>query len=239
MKSAVPSPQELGALLRLLAHDLRNPLSAIDSNLSFLEGELTTLSESAGEAFDDMKLSCDGVSRIVESVELLGRFLQGKVSEEFGSVPIGAVLRGAGDAMRPAALSHGVTLMLAEEAVTSTIEVVAGREMLVKALRILVHNAIQHAPQGSDVQVSLRELPEDVVIQVLDRGSALDPSLHDEAFTASGQLKAKQCRGGRYGAGLGLFCARTCAQAAGAHLRAVATTDGNRFELSVQKLVRR
>lgn len=222
---------DLGELLRLLAHDLRNPLSALDSNVSFLESELEAESAAARESLDDLKLSCDGLARIVDSVEVLGRFLQGQATEEKRSAPLGPLLGTAVELARSQARSHGVGLAVAEDCLTCGIDVVVGREMFVRATRALLQNSIQHAPQSSRVAVRLRELPEGMVVLVEDAGPRLSEDMQERAFTAAGQLGAKRRGGGRYSNGLGLFCARICAEAAGARVRAVSSPTGNVFEV--------
>lgn len=227
---------ELGELLRLLAHDLRNPLSALDSNLTFLEAELDGASEHARESLDDLRLSCDGLARLVDSVEVLGRFLQGRAAEEKAPTSIATLTRSALELVRPAARSHWVELAPSGECFASDIEVVVGRDMFVRALRAILQNSIQHAPQGSQVKLSLRTAPESVVLRVQDSGARLDADMLDVAFTAAGQLRAKRSGGGRYSGGLGLFCARICADAAGARLGVVEGAAVHTFELAVPRV---
>jgi signal transduction histidine kinase len=222
---------ELGGLLRLLAHDLRNPLAALDSNLQFLEAELGASTEQALESLEDSKFSCDGLARIVDSVEVLGRFLEGRAAEEPMPIPVSDLAAVALDLARPMARSHRVELGAAPPVLTSGREVLVGRDMFVRALRALLHNSIQHAPKGTQVQVTLEECPEGVVLRVRDQGAPLDVQMAEEAFSAAGQLRAKRSRGGRYSGGLGLFCARICAEAAGATLRAVPDAMSTTFEL--------
>lgn len=221
---------EVGELLRLLAHDLRNPLSAVDSNVSFLEAELELRSAPVRESLDDLKLSCDGLARIVDSVEVLGRFLQGRATEERRPAPLPVLLGEAVEASRAHARSHGVEIGVGE-CTSRAVDVIVGREMFTRAVRALLQNSIQHAPQGSQVTLEAREQPEQVVVIVSDTGTPLEPDMLEGAFTAAGQLRAKRRGGGRYSAGLGLFCARICADAAGAQVRAGSSNAGNWFEL--------
>lgn len=222
---------ELGELLRLLAHDLRNPLSALDSNLTFIEAELEAASEQARESLDDLRLSCEGLARTVDSVEVLGRFLQGRATEEKAPASVAALARAALDLVRPVARSHWVELVPSDECFAADVDVVVGREMFLRALRGLLQNSIQHAPQGSQVKLSLRIVGDNVLLRVQDSGARLEPDMLDLAFTAAGQLRAKRSGGGRYSGGLGLFCARICAEAAGAQVGVVEGAAAHTFEL--------
>lgn len=222
---------DVGELLRLLAHDLRNPLSAVDSNVSFLEAELEPRSALARESLDDLKLSCDGLARIVDSVEVLGRFLQGQVAEERRPAPLHVLLGEAVEVSRSHARSHGVEIAVTDDCTSRALDVVVGRESFTRAVRALLQNSIQHGPQGSQVTLGLREQQEHVVVVVSDTGAPLEADMLEGAFTAAGQLRAKRRGGGRYSAGLGLFCARICADAAGVRVRASTSSSGNAFEL--------
>lgn len=230
----LPDAPALGDLLRLLAHDLRNPLAALESNLSFLDGEADLAASTARECLEDVKLCSDGLLRVIDGLEMLGRFLQGGVTEEPGPAPLGRLIAQAVASARAAARSHGVELC-AGTTEKSELQVRVGREMFVRALRALLHNAIQHAPQGSRVVLSVSVEGSHVVVKLEDAGFPLEAGLLQEAFTAAGQLRAKSSRGGRYSGGLGLFSARVCAEAAGADVRAASPPSGNAFELVAQR----
>lgn len=230
-----PNLAVLGELLAMLAHDLRNPLSALESNLGFLESELEVKDPAVTEVIDDLRLSCDGLGRIIDSVDLLGRYLFDENPAERVVTPAASLLGAALEGSQAAARSHWVEIVAAPESLRSGARVRAGRDMLVRALRALVQNAIQHAPQGTEVHVLLRESERDIIFRVEDAGPGLEEEYLEEAFSAEGQLTAKRARGARYSKGLGLFCARMCADAAGATLRLASAEHGNAFELSAER----
>src|SRR5262245_13794222 len=70
----------IGELIGLLAHDLRNPLSALHSNLGYLEAVLPSDEGEAREAVEDGVVSCDGLSHVIDNVDLLGQILRGGLS---------------------------------------------------------------------------------------------------------------------------------------------------------------
>ncbi len=61
----------VGGLLGLIVHDLRNPLSALHSNASFLQTARDTTGEDAKEALEDVSASCEALGHIIDNVELL------------------------------------------------------------------------------------------------------------------------------------------------------------------------
>jgi signal transduction histidine kinase len=225
----------LAELLGMLAHDLRNPLSALESNLGFLETELAPKASGVGEVIEDLRLSCDGLGRIIDAVDLLGRHLLEERRSERVTSPVPLVLGAALEGAQASARSHWVELVVAPDSLRSAARVRAGRDMLVRAIQALLQNAIQHAPQGSEVHVVTHETASSVVFRIQDSGPALESEFLEDAFSAEGQLRAKRSRGGRYGKGLGLFCARVCANAAGVELRLANQPGGNAFEIFAER----
>jgi signal transduction histidine kinase len=224
-------PEILSELLGLLAHDLRNPLSALQSNVGFLGSLIGPEDRDARDAVSDAVLSCDGLNHIIDSVELLAQVL-GEPSEFERTVfALGPLLTSVVDGCQSLAASHEVRLELDPAAGQKQVRASAHRELAGRALAALVRNSIQHAPVASVVRVGLRVDEGTVVVSVSDAGQPLAPDLVEEAFTARGQTRTKALSGGRYSRGLGLFCARVCADSSGARVCAGSRGAGNVFEL--------
>ena len=69
---ASETPGTVGSLLALVAHDLRNPLSALHSNVGFLEATLSTKDTDALDALADISASCSSLKHIIDNLELVG-----------------------------------------------------------------------------------------------------------------------------------------------------------------------
>lgn len=229
-------PDLIGELLGLLAHDLRNPLSALHSNVGYLSSLSDRYDADAQEAIADALLSCDGLRSIIDSVEILSHHLTGSLDYPRSPFPLAPMLQEAASSTLALATSHEVTLKVDESCSRTTARVFANREMALRSLTALIRNSIQHAPPGSSVHVELAERLDAHVVVIHDNGTPLAPEVVDSAFTAAGQIATKTIRGGRYSRGLGLYCARTCAEAAGAvakfHQHPKAS---NAFELSLPR----
>jgi signal transduction histidine kinase len=232
-----PLPRQLiGELIGLLAHDLRNPLSALHSNLGYLDAVLPADEAEAREAVDDGVVSCDGLSHVIDNVDLLGQILRGGLSVSRSPFSIAALLGGAVERCQPAARSHGLKLELDPKARQMHVPVDVGRDLAARALTNLIRNSIQHAPTSSTVQVSAAVEGNMVCVYVKDAGSALTDELTESAFTAEGQVAAKLRANSRYSRGMGLYCARVAAQLCGAEVRVVPSAKGNTFQLSLPRV---
>jgi two-component system sensor histidine kinase KdpD len=225
------SSELVSALLGLFAHDLRNPLSALHSNVSFLGSVVSAADTEAHEALEDVAASSDALGHITDNLELFAIALDGAKPREAHEFPVREVLREAAQKSRRFAESYRVTLEVDAES-GSNLRASANRDMLLRSLSNLIRNAIQHAGETGKVTVRASRVGAEVVIAVTDTGVALAAEMGDQAFTAEGQLSTKNVSGGRYSRGLGLYAARIAARVAGATVRgATAPTTEPCFEL--------
>jgi signal transduction histidine kinase len=227
----------IGELLGLLAHDLRNPLSALHSNLGFLGSILGAADPDARDAVEDGLVSCDGLAHIIDNIDFLGQALQ--AHEEWlerAPVDIATLVADVVTAARSMAESHGVQIVAPLSPGPGT-NGEGRRDLLFRALGNLVRNSIQHSPSGASVRVVVRASVDEISVLVEDSGSSLGGALQGSAFTAMGQLASKSVPNGRYSRGLGLYTAGLAAAAAGAAVRVVAPPGGagNAFELVVPR----
>lgn len=225
-------PETIAELLRLLAHDLRNPLAALHSNLGYLASALKGRTENEEqEALRDAQISCDGLGRLIDSLEVLAHALNPLRSLDRDPVNAEAAVHDAVALCRAQAEGYDVDVVVTPSG--EKLQVLTSRGMFTRSLAYVVGNAVQHSPSRGQVTVSVERSGSAVLVSIFDRGVRLDPGFKEEAFTPKGQIESKATPHGRYGRGLGLLCARVCAEAAGATLSTADTDVGNRFVLSL------
>lgn len=222
----------LGRLLALLAHDLRNPLSALHSNVGYLVGLPQCEDAETREALDDASLSCECLVVIIDNLDVLARHLEGKPSAPTMRFSVLAALQEAVSRCERIASSHGCRLNLEANAASAALQVRANRDFLVRSLVNLLLNSVQHA-SGSTIDLAFIAAGAECQITITDSGAALAPDEREHAFMASGQLVAKTNGVGRYSRGLGLFVASLSASVASARLSATSLGRANRFQLLV------
>jgi len=226
------SSELVSALLGLFAHDLRNPLSALHSNVSFLGSVVGVGDTEAHEALEDVAASSDALGHITDNLELFAIALDGAKQREPHEFPLRELLREAAQKSRRFAESYRVSLEVDAES-GGNLRAFANRDMLQRALSNLIRNAIQHAGETGKVTVQASQQGTELVIGVTDSGVPLSVEMGEQAFTAEGQLSTKNVSGGRYSRGLGLYAARIAASVAGARVRGGTTASAPRFELCV------
>jgi two-component system sensor histidine kinase KdpD len=225
------SSELVSALLGLFAHDLRNPLSALHSNVSFLGSVVSAADTEAHEALEDVAASSDALGHITDNLELFALALDGAKRREPLELPVRELLREASQKSRRFADSYRVRLEVDAES-GADLRCLANRDMLLRALSNLIRNAIQHAGESGKVSVRASRIGGEVVVAVTDSGAPLSLDVGEQAFTAVGQLSTKNVSGGRYSRGLGLYAARIAAGIAGATVCRAATDEG-RLELRI------
>jgi signal transduction histidine kinase len=238
--SAEPiAAQLIGELLALLAHDLRNPLSALHSNLGYLDTVLSSRDDEAREAVEDGVVSCDGLSHVIDNVDLLGQVLRGGMRIQRSPSPAAPLIAGAVERCQPAARSHGLSLELDAKARQLHAAVDVGRDLATRALTNLIRNSIQHAPPSSTVTVAASADGDRVLVQVCDSGTSLTDELRESAFTAEGQVASKGRANSRYSRGMGLYCARVAATLCGGEIRVLdpPAGGGNLFQLALPRVM--
>jgi signal transduction histidine kinase len=219
-----------GELLGLLAHDLRNPLSALHSNLGFLTSIVRDDTD-AVEAVSDGLVSCEGLAHIIDNIDLLGQTMRGAQHGEGTRIDVGMLVAEVVAAARPMAESHNVSVVVAPMSEDAMAE--GSRDLLVRALANLLRNSIQHSPGGASVRVSVVRDAAGVAVLLEDTGVSLPDAIRASVFTPQGQIGAKSAPAGRYSRGLGLLSAGLAASAARATVRVVPAPrgSGNAFEL--------
>lgn len=218
------SPTLLGDVLGLLAHDLRNPLSALHSNLGYLE---TTQargpqgSDDVREAIADGLVSCGGLSHIIDNLSFLAQSLRGATGWPALPTLIGEVAREAVQQGQTLAKSHGVNLRMVVTEQAERAYVNASREVLQRAFTNLAWNNIQFSTAGANALINIDVAEQAVHLTFQDVGPSLLGRERDACFGLEAQLDTKTSAEGRYSRWLGLFVANIAAEAAGGSLQVV------------------
>jgi PAS domain S-box-containing protein len=162
----------LGSLVAGVAHEVRNPLFSISSNIDAFEAELGARQEYAGMV-NVLRSEVARLSGLMQDLLDYGR----PPSSEREVWPVEWVVREALQRCEPLARNVAVSVSGPEGAATS---VPMDRNRLGLVFRNLIENAIQHSPAHSAVEVSVARCHESgrdlVEVRVEDSG----PGFRDE-----------------------------------------------------------
>ena len=217
------------AVLGIVSHDLRNPLSAIGMCARVLRetpptdpAEREALLATIGEAVEVM-------NRLIQDLVDVASIERGQLSLELRDVTPSRLIQRAAHMFSVEAAEQGIAL---EEEVAPVLPVVRVDEArIVQALSNLVRNAIKFTPESG--RITLRAVLGAGVVrfEVTDTGPGIPPSLHQRIFErywqASG-ITRKQ------GTGLGLSIARGVVEAHGGRLMVEsAVGTGSTFSFTI------
>jgi two-component system heavy metal sensor histidine kinase CusS len=207
---------QVSELLKVMAHDLRNPLSALVTNLHFLRGAVPVLDNDSREALADSVSLCDVLERLITNLDIVARSEQEKPKNRFPT-SLRQVAQTIVQRNQHQAISAGLELLFVPGEGGDPL-VVVEREMFSRAAENLVANALEHAPANSQVKVEVTLGGGEAAIVVTDSAPPVPAELRKQAVSMAGQSRHMRRAEARYGRGLGLLCADLAARAAGARL---------------------
>lgn len=204
-------------LLHDISHELRSPLARlqaaiglarqdparVEASLERIEQEAVRLDQLVGEVLTLSRLESGASAESQECVDLVELIASVCEDARFEAEASGRsfTFSGSGEAM---ARVHA--------------------ELLYRAVENVVRNAVKYAPEGSCIEVVLsREVPQRLVVRVLDRGPGVAPEDLERIFEPFYRGRADTVASGF---GLGLAIARHAVQAHGGSIRATNRDGG-------------
>jgi signal transduction histidine kinase len=206
---------ELSELVMMMAHDLRNPLAALMTNLHFLQGAIAEPDQDALDALGDSVTLCEVMERFLRNLDLLAR--RKDASSRRQLVALGSIAHEAVSRVQSQAKAAGIDLRL-NRGDASEISVFVDRDLFVRAVENAIANALENAPASSTVNVGLAGAEAEAAVVIDDGREVLPPWNAAEASPGPGVPSDSKRLQGLYGRGLALLCASLAAHATGARL---------------------
>src|SRR5215211_2762884 len=217
----------------LVSHELRTPMAAVIGAARTLEQRWRELSPEQRESFLELIASeTSRLATLISDVLDTSRIEAGTFNFRFSDVDVAELVR---DSVATAQLGQDEVYLRAD--VHDLLPEIRGdAERLRQVLTNLIDNAVKYSPAGSEVEV--HAYPEDgrVRIDVHDRGPGIAKEDQKLIFEKFGRVTGSGAA--RPGTGLGLFIARSIAEAHGGALEVhSAPEQGATFtlELPAQK----
>lgn len=167
------------------AHELRTPLAVLRTRIDMLPDQ---------RAAKALHQDVEGMSRVVSQL-LDAAELETLVIEPGEVTDLQAVCADVAEFVAPLALAREKTISLTGE--EGAVRVRGNAEMLRRAIRNLVENALSHTPKGTDVEIAVEKSG---TVRVLDQGEGV-PLANRELIFQRFWRRSHQRAGG---AGLGL-----------------------------------
>jgi signal transduction histidine kinase len=213
----------------LVSHELRSPMATVIGSARTLQARWRELSPEQRESF--LALIEDETSRLASLIgDVLdtSRIEAGTFTYTFDDVEVGELVRSVVSALELGQDEVELRAQIAEALPSVRGDV----ERLRQVLANLVENAVKYSPAGEAVDVLATASNGRVRVSVTDRGPGISAQDHGLIFEKFGRTKSA-----RPGTGLGLFIARSIAEAHGGSLEVQSIPDhGATFTLSLPVL---
>ncbi len=191
-------------MIRIAAHDLRNPLSVLLGYLTVMELDIDDFTEEYQDFILSMLRAVRRMNVMIDdilSLERIERMATQDVGEPFDLLPS---VHEAVQEFSKQAKQKQITLHYSPPEETDTVNVLGDAPQIYEALTNLISNAIKYTPEGGTVTVTL-DLSEvgTVTYKVTDTGIGIPQNQQDRLFQPFFRVKDEQTRKVQ-GTGLGL-----------------------------------
>ena len=213
----------------LVSHELRSPMAAVIGAARTLQDRWRMLTAAQRESF--LALIGDETARLAELVgDVLdtSRIEAGTFSYRFEELDLGRVVD---EAVEAAALAQQDVPVVAS--VRGALPAIRGdRARIRQVLGNLIENAVKYSPEGGEVRVSAAAANGAVRIAVRDAGPGIPRDQQGRIFEKFGRVDVPGAS--KPGTGLGLFIARSIAEAHGGSLDVSSGAEpGSTFTLTL------
>jgi signal transduction histidine kinase len=197
--------------LSMVSHELRAPISAIQQQLSVIEGGMTGLiTEKQGKMLTRAKERTGGLLVLINDLLNVSKIDSGIVVQHKESILLKEIVERAYQLMEPEAEVKGIKMRL--EISESLPPVNADRENMEEVFTNLMSNAIKYNVEGGDVVITLRSEGEFIRTDVADTGIGIPEKDLLRIFDRFYRVKDSQTRT-VIGTGLGLSIAKGIVEA--------------------------
>ncbi|HEY9867838.1 MAG TPA: PAS domain-containing sensor histidine kinase, partial [Candidatus Obscuribacterales bacterium] len=194
----------------MVSHDLRTPLSAVQSTLSLLAtGAWGGLSDKGQHKVASAKRNIHESINLINDLLDLEKMEAGKLELEIAETALLPILQRSADAVAALAEARGIKIELpAADAV-----VLADSGRLSQVMVNLLGNAVKFSPDGATVTVGLVESADWAEIRVTDQGPGIPEAYRQAVFERFQQVPGSSSKRG--GTGLGLPICKAIIEAHG------------------------
>jgi len=202
-----------------LVHDLKNPVNSIDLHAQLVLRD-TNATDRTKRAAASIQQDARSLLRMITNLLDIAKADEGRLAPTRQPVDANALLRAVIDELEPRAASSGVSLALDVAAPLVNVD----PDLMHRVIANLVENAIRHAPEQSEVRVSVARTENGFEFRVADAGPGVPPALRDKIFD-----RFETAHATRSNRGLGLAFCKLAVEAHGGQIWLEDRTPGAVF----------
>ncbi len=197
-------------VLRVVAHDLRNPIAVIQLAADLLSRQSSERGAASPSAVQRILRSSARATRLIEDLLEVTRIEVGKLVLEHHSVPAAEIVQGVAEAQ--GAIVSASSLELRVDVAGQLPAVWVDRDRLEQVFANLIGNAVNFTPAGGRITIGAATTEGGTVeFRVTDTGAGFDAESREHLFDRFWQAT----KGGHGGVGLGLSIVKSIVEAHG------------------------
>jgi signal transduction histidine kinase len=196
--------------LATVAHELRNPLSAVRTACEYIRVRLRAMGEPQLNAMIDVaQRQLKSTSRIIDDLLDMARIRLGKVELRRELVSVGTIVQHGVDSSRAIidSAKHRLKISLPER----PLWVQGDSIRLTQIVSNLLNNAAKYTHAGGDIEISAERAGNEAVISVRDNGIGIEAAMQRQVFDLFAQEDTSRERS-QGGLGIGLTVVRRLAE---------------------------
>jgi len=222
--------QQREDVVRMLVHDLRSPVTAIQLLASTLLSQRIAFSDVQKKDVETIREEARRVGRYLEEMLIMARQEEGKLSLSLQKVILQKIAKEAIKSISPVAKARGVRIV--DQFDDEPIELMADAALMRRVVDNLLTNAIKFSPAETSIEVVVTRKGEHRILEVLDEGSGVPEEARSRIFEKYEIVKMREAGGLQTGLGLP-FC-RMVVEAHGGMISCLARkTRGSRFRVEL------
>jgi signal transduction histidine kinase len=157
-----------------IAHDLRTPLAGLRSDIESLKG-----TQIEDHHLDTLIADTDKMMRMFQSLLRITNIEQGKRSQSFAIIDIGALLSDVMELYEPVAEEKNVIF---KAVMPNHVNVKGDADLLFQLFANVLDNAVKFSPSASSIEISVSQKREYVSIAISDHGSGIPDNEKEKVF---------------------------------------------------------
>ncbi len=203
--------QEKNEFLGIVAHDLKNPLSAIQGAASLIQSDYDELSKEEVTEFASMiSISSQQLFELIKNLLDVNQIESGKIKLSLITIDILPILQALVNNYSQRAKAKGIRLQFQYQ--EQQYFALVDENSLRQILDNLISNAVKYSPHGKHIIVGISKDEKRVRCEIQDEGPGLTEQDQQKLFGKFTRL-TPQPTGDEHSTGLGLFIVKKLVQA--------------------------
>lgn len=205
--------QEKNEFLGIVAHDLKNPLSAILGLSDMIFNDLEELTwDEITECSRGITMSANQMFNLIVNLLDVNRIESGQLEPNLAPTNLLLIMQQLVKNYQDRAQHKDITLHL--EAIERQYLILVDANLTVQVFDNLISNAVKYSPCGKNVYIRLMYTEHCVRCEIQDEGPGLSEKDQQKLFSKFARLSTKPT-GGEHSTGLGLFIVKRLVTAMG------------------------